>query len=168
MECAIWNSGLNFDIFVPMKKLVFFLFLIPFMAMAQLDFETNKVKLDFVNLPELESLMTTPLPAKSDFSNISSKRLPSFKLSRENYREPVSMYEAVVSSENFVQSSIKISLDPKELGIYGGNSSYSADGSTRVKNMVYEDARRGFLFADTCPPYGICPRCAPTRIGRRY
>lgn len=151
-----------------MKKLVFLFFLIPFLGTAQLDFETNKVKLDFVNLPELESLMTNPLPSKSDFSNISSKRLPSFRLSRENYREPVSMYEAVLSSENFVQSSIKISLDPKELGIYGGNSRYSADGSTQVKNMVYEDSRRGFLFADNCPPYGICPRCAHSRIGRGY
>lgn len=147
---------------------MFLLFLIPFLGTAQLDFETNKMKLDFVNLPELESLMSNPLPSKSDFSNIYSKKLPSFKLSRENYREPVSMYEAVVNSENFVQSSIQISLNPKELGLFGGNSNYNADGSTKVKNLVYEDARRGFLFADSCPPYGICARCAPSRIGRRY
>lgn len=137
------------------------------MASAQLDFETNKFKLDVVKLPEIESLMTSSLPSNSDFSNKYSKKLPSFKLSKENYREPVSMYEAMATSESYVKSDLKISLDPKEYGIYGGNSSYSSDGSTKVKNMVYKDAARGFYFSDSCPPHGVCPRCAPYKTGNR-
>lgn len=151
-----------------MKKLLILIVLFPLMASAQLDFETNKFKLDFVKLPEIESLMSTSLPSNSDFSNKYSKKLPSFKLSKENYREPVSMYDAMATSDSYVKSDLKISLDPKEYGIYSGNSSYSSDDATKVRNSVYKDASRGFFFADTCPPYGICPRCAPYKTGRRY
>lgn len=146
-----------------MKKLLFLLFLFPLIASAQLDFESNKFKLDFVKLPEIESLMSTSLLSNADFSKRNSNKLPSFKMNKNNYREPVSMYEAMSASENYVKSDLKISLDPKEYGVYG-NSSYSADGSTKVKNIAYKDASRGFLFADSCPPYGVCPRCAPYRI----
>lgn len=147
-----------------MKKLLFLLVFFPLIASAQLDFETNKFRLDFVKLPEIESLMSTSLPSESNFSNKYSKKLPSFKMNKQNYREPVSMYEAMAVNESFVKSDIEISLDPKEFGVYGGNSSYTADGSTKVKNIVYKDASRGFLFADSCPPYGVCPRCAPYRL----
>lgn len=147
-----------------MKKLFFLLLLFPLIASAQLDFESNKYKLDFVSLPEVESLMSTSLPSDSGFSKKISNKLPSFKMNKNNYREPVSMYDAMAASENYVKSDIQISLDPKEYGVYGGNSSYSADGSTKVKNIAYKDASRGFLVTDSCPPYGVCPRCAPYRI----
>lgn len=151
-----------------MKKLLFLLLLFPLFASAQFDFESNKGKLNIVYLPEMESLMITPMPNKIDFVNRYSKKTSSFRLNKENFRKPVSMYEAMATSENYVESKIKISLDPKEFGVYGGSSSYSADGSTKVRNIVYKDASRGFLFADTCPPYGVCPRCAPYKIGRSY
>ncbi|MDN3724042.1 hypothetical protein QRD02_06580 [Aequorivita sp. SDUM287046] len=147
-----------------MKKLLFLLLFFPIMASAQLDFESNKFKLDFVKLPEVESLMSTTLPSNTDFSKKISSKLPSFKLDKNNYRQPVSMYDAMAANENYVQSKIQISLDPKEYGVYGGNSSYTPDGSTKVKNIAYKDASRGFLIADSCPPYGVCPRCAPYRI----
>jgi hypothetical protein len=146
-----------------MKKLLLLLLFIPLIASAQLDFESNKYKLDFVKLPEIESLLTTPLPLDTGFSKKISNKLPSFKMDKNNYREPVSMYDAMAASENYVKSDIKISLDPKEYGVYG-NRSYNPDGSTKVKNIAYKDASRGFLFADSCPPYGVCPRCAPYRI----
>jgi len=108
-----------------MKKLLFLLFLFPLIASAQLDFESNKLKLDFVNLPEVESLMSTSLlPSNSGFSKKISSKLPSFKMNKNNYREPVSMYDAMAASENYVKSDIQISLDPKEYGVYG-NSSYN-------------------------------------------
>ena len=53
---------------------------------------------------------------------------------------------------------------PKYESLVYGNRSYNPDGSTKVKNIAYKDASRGFLFADSCPPYGVCPRCAPYRI----
>lgn len=150
-----------------MKKFLILLLLFPLLASAQLDFESNKNKLNFVSLPAIESLMSIPLSFDADFSNEYSNKLPSFKMDKNNYREPVSMYEAMAATENYVNTDIQISLDPKEYGVFGGNSSYTADGATKVKNIVYKDASRGFLYADSCPPFGICPRCAPYRLGRR-
>jgi hypothetical protein len=151
-----------------MKKLLLLLLLFPLIASAQLDFETNKFKLDFVNLPDVEGLMTTSLPIKSSFGEKKFNKLPSFKMNKENYRQPVSMYDAMAANESYIKSDIKIALDPKEYGVYTGNSRYSADGSTKVNNVVYKDASRGFLTSDSCPPNGICARCAPYRLGRRY
>lgn len=146
-----------------MKKYLYLIILFPLVASAQLDFETNKFKLDFVKLPEIESLMTTSLPSESNFSSKYSKKLPSFKLSKENYREPVSMYEAMATSENYVKSELKITLDPREYGIYGGNSSYSSDASTKVKNISYKESR-GYLRPELLPyNYGFYQR--PIRSG---
>lgn len=151
-----------------MKKLLFLILLFPLLASAQLDYEINKYKLDFVKLPEIESLTTTSLLFEGDFRSKGLKRLPSFKLNKQNYREPVSMIDAMITNQSYVESDLKISLDPREYGVYGGNSSYSADGSTKVKNKAIYEANRGFLNANTCPPHGICARCAPFRLGRRY
>ncbi|MBK5213802.1 MAG: hypothetical protein JJE55_09105 [Flavobacteriaceae bacterium] len=146
-----------------MKNLLFILLLFPLISFAQLDFESNKFKLDFVKLPEIESLMTTSLPSASDFTAKYSNKLPSFKLSKENYREAVSMFDVMSTNESYVRSDIKISLDPKEYGIYGGNSSYSADGSTAVKNISYKESR-GFLRPELMPySYGYFQR--PRRSG---
>lgn len=76
------------------------------------------------------------------------------------------MSEAIATNQSYVKSDIQISLDPRELGIYGGSSSYQADGSSKVKNIAYKDAARGFFVGESCPPNGICPRCAPMRMGR--
>lgn len=145
-----------------MKKLLFLLLFFPLIASAQLDFETNKYKLDFVKLPEIESLMSTPINSKSDFSKKYSKKLPSFKLSKENYREAVSMLDVMATHEGYVKSDLKISLDPKEYGVYGGNSSYSADGSTSVKNISYKESR-SYLRPELMPYYGFYQR--PQRSG---
>ncbi len=149
-----------------MKKLLFLILIFPLIASAQLDFESNKFKLDVVKLPEIESLMTTSLPSNSNFSNKYSKKLPSFKLSKENYREPVSMFEAISNAQQATPSSIQINMDPREYGIYGGNSSYAADGSTSVKNIAYKESR-GFLRTDLMPySYGYYTR--PTRRSGFY
>ena len=76
------------------------------------------------------------------------------------------MSEVIANNQSYIKSDLQISLDPRELGIYGGSSSYQADGSTKVKNIAYKDAARGFFFGESCPPNGICPRCAPIRTGR--
>lgn len=145
-----YKVGLTFVIFVTMKKLLFLFLVFPLMASAQLDFESNKFKLDVVKLPEIESLMSVSLPSNSYFSTKNTNKLPSFKLSKENYREPVSMFEAMAASESYVQSNIQISLDPSEYGIFGGNGSYNADGSTSVRNIAYKEAR-GFLRPELMP-----------------
>ena len=165
---AILIIGSKFDIFVSMKKLLFLLLFLPLIASAQLDLESFKGKLNFVELPIVPNVVESPMTFKSSETNNTSRRLPSFRLSKKNYREPVSVFDAMAASESYVKSDIQLNMNSKEYGLYGGSSSYSADSSTKVKNLVYKDAARGFYFADSCPPNGICPRCAPYRMGGRY
>ena len=158
-----FKIGSNFDTFATMKKLLFLFLVFPLMASAQLDFESNKFKLDVVKLPEIESLMSVSLPSNSHFSTKNTNKLPSFKLSKENYREPVSMFEAMAVDESYVSSEIQISLDPREYGVYGGNSIYSADGSTSVRNIAYKESR-SYLRPELLQyNYGYYPR--PRRSG---
>ena len=149
-----------------MKKLLFLLVLFPLIASAQLDFETNKFKLDFVKLPEVENLLTTPLSFESTFGEKKFNKLPSFNLNKENYRQPVSMFDAMATSQSYVKSDIQISLDPKEYCLFGGNSNYSADSSTAVKNISYKESR-GYLRPELMPySYGFYQR--PTRRSGFY
>lgn len=141
-----------------MKKYLIIIWLLPLSVWSQLDFESNKLKLDFVKLPAIESLMSTSLDLKPNFTSDNNKKLPSFKLNKKNYREPVSMFDAMVANENYVKSDLQISLDPRELGIYGGNSSYSPDGATKVKNISYK-ASQGYLRPELMPySYGFYQR----------
>lgn len=149
-----------------MKKFLFLILLFPLFVSAQFDLESNKERLNVVFLPEIENLVTNTSLSNIDFSIKKKAKLPSFRMNTQNYREPVNMTEAIANNQSYVKSDLQISLDPRELGIYGGSSSYQADGSTKVKNIAYKDAARGFFFAESCPPNGICPRCAPTRMGR--
>lgn len=151
-----------------MKNLLFLLLFFPLIASAQLNFESYKGKLNFVELPVVQNVVASPLSFQSNEVSNNSRRLPSFKLSKKNYREPVSVFEAMAAAESYVKSDLQLNLNAKEFGIYAGSSSYSSDSSTKVKNVAYKDATRGFLFADSCPPNGICPRCAPYRMGGRY
>lgn len=145
-----------------MKKLLFLIFLIPILASAQYDFDTRYFKIDATSLPEIESLTTFSLIKTTKFS----QALPTFNMSSENYRVPVNMFDAMTGNQSFVNSKIDLRIDPKEYGVYG-NSSYEADGSTAVKNIAYKEAK-GLYYVGTCPPTGICSRCAPFRVGRGY
>lgn len=153
-----------------MKKWIFIFFLFPLAVSAQLEFESYKGKLNFVELPVVPNVFDSPVSILQSKANTSSSRFSNFQLNRQNFREPVNMMEAMIASESYQDSSIELSINPREYGVYGGNSSYSADGATRVKNTAYKDAARGFFVADHCPPFGLCPRCAPYRIGsgRRF
>lgn len=151
-----------------MKKLLFLLFFIPLLGTAQLDLESFKGKLGFLELPVVQNVVDSPLLLKSTGSSSTYRKFPSFGLSKKNYREPVNVFEAMVASESYIKSGIKVDLDAAQYGIYAGSSNYSADSSTKVKNIAYKEAGRGFYFTDSCPPNGICPRCAPYRMGGRY
>ncbi len=68
------------------------------------------------------------------------------------------MFEVMATQQSYVQSNIQISLDPSEYGVYGGNSSYTADGSTSVRNIAYKESR-GFLRPELMPySYGVYNR----------
>lgn len=149
-----------------MKRIWLLILLFPLFASAQLDFESYKGKLNFVELPIIQEVVSNPFLEAKPTTKSSIRKLPSFRLSKNNYREPVSVFDAMTASESYIKSDLKINIDSREYGVYSGNSGYTPDSSTKVNNTVYKDASRGFLFADSCPPYGICPRCAPYRIGR--
>ncbi|QAA80704.1 hypothetical protein EI546_02715 [Aequorivita sp. H23M31] len=152
-----------------MKKLLFLLILFPVIASAQMDFETHRGRLDKLFLPETDNLPAIPSSLK--FVNKYSKMPFSFRLSKENFRQPVSMSDAMASTQNYEESRIKTSLNAKSFGISAGNSTYSPDGSTKVQNFVYEDARRGFIFRDYNSPYmpnGEYRRFSPYRMGNSY
>ncbi len=151
-----------------MKRLLVLLLFLPILAAAQLDFESYTGNVDFIFLPEVESLDFIPLSNSANFLGKNSYKLPSFGLNKNNYRQPVSMFEAMESAVNYVDSDITASLNAKNFGISAGNSSYTPDGSTKVRNFVYKDASQGFLFSGVCPPHGICPRCAPFRRGNSF
>lgn len=155
-----------------MKRLVFLFLCFPFIATAQLDLESNNPRLNMVRVPAIESPMLTPMPNKISFLNKFSNKLPSFRLSKENYREPVSMSEAMSTSENYAESDIQMSLNAKFYGISAGNSIYPADGSSKVRNIVYKDVSRGFLYPDLYTRngwgFGVYPTYSPYRVGRSY
>lgn len=153
-----------------MKKILFLIFLFPLALSAQLDLEKYRGKLNYVDLPIVEDVVGNPfLNSGPVVKNNRLRKLPSFRLSKQNFREPVGMLEAITASENYKKpSDITLNINPKDYGVYGGNSRYSSDASSKVKNEAYREATRGFYVADACPPFGICPRCAPYRIGRRY
>lgn len=158
--------GLGFDIFVVMKKILLLFFLFPLMLSAQLDFESYRGKLNFVELPIVTTEFQLPLVLKKSASP--GNPFSVFRLNRQNFREPVNMMEAMIASEESPKSKLQLNIDPREYGVSAGSSSYSTDGATKVNNSAYREASRGFFVADACPPFGICPRCAPYRIRNGY
>lgn len=149
-----------------MKKILFILFLFPLMLSAQLDVETYMGRLNFVELPLVEEAFV--LPSRLEKSASPDNPFSVFRLNRQNFREPVSMMDAFLMEEQTKKSSIELNIDPRSYGVFAGNSSYTPDGSTKINNSAYKEAARGFYVTDNCPPFGICPRCAPYRYRMRY
>ena len=161
------------------KQFLFLLILLPLLSYGQFDFDTRYFTINATSLSEAPSFETL-----TEFSNVvslSDKKevksgsyyidntptfaatLNSYKMSSSNYWQPVDMMNAVNNSSNGLQTNWDITnLQPRTYG----NSSYSKDGSSKVKNSVYVEVRGLDLMAP-CPPYGLCPRCAPYRA-RRY
>lgn len=131
----------------------------PVIGLAQSDFETKYLKINATSLPEISDLTTYSLISTTKFS----EKIPSFKMNQENYRIPVNMSDAINQEQTYAQSNINIKLDPKEYGVYGGNSSYNSDSSTRVRNTVYEESRSPFIM-NNFSPYRLNPYRAPHRI----
>lgn len=142
-----------------MKKFVFIiLFLFPIFSWSQFDFETRYFTIDATSLPEVNVLEA--------FTEINSNsfltKLPDFKMNDSNYQKEVNMGEVLYDSEKFVNSNYQVkAIDAKNFGF--STAQYEADASSAVKNIVYKPAS-----GDPCPPFGICAKCAPYRVGRRY
>ena len=139
------------------KYVVFTLLLLPLLSWSQYDFETRYFTIDETSLPEVNVLDTFTETNSNSFLT----KLPEFKMNNDNYQKEVNMGEVVYDSEKFVNSKYQVkAIDAKNFGF--STSQYEADASSAVKNIVYKPAS-----GDPCPPFGICAKCAPYRLGRR-
>ena len=156
------------------KQLIFILIILPVLAQAQFDFDSRYFTINAASLPEAPKLNeTVELKKLSEETSTSftldntptfAATLNSFKINASNYWQPVDMMGALNTVENYVDTTLDVA--PLKSQNYGF-SGYAADGSTKVKNMVYKEVR-GLDLLDPCPPFGICPRCAPYRAARGY
>ena len=157
------------------KQVLLLLILLPLFSYGQFDFDTRYYTINATSLPEAPQFELLPkfgnrislsnkAQGKSGSYNLESTptfaaTLNSFKMSSSNYWQPVDMMNAVNTSSNRVRTKWDIAnLKPETYG----NASYSADRASKVKNTVYIEVR-GLDLLSPCPPYGICPRCAPYR-----
>ena len=140
------------------KHLILLLTLLPLLSWAQFDFETRYFTIDATSLPEVDVLETFTEVNSTSFLT----KLPDFKMNNDTYRKEVNMGEVLYNSERFVNSKYEVkAIETKNFGF--STSQYAADASTAVKNIVYKTSS-----GDPCPPFGICARCAPFRVGRSY
>jgi hypothetical protein len=137
--------------------------MLPLALWSQTDFNTRYFTITAKSLPEVDALSsfdfnTTPFVKRS---------LKEFQMNAENYRQSVDM--ASVVNDDYARAPQNVNIKAIESKYYnfGNSSGYVTDGTTRVKNTVYKEMR-GLSFVDACPPFGICPRCAPYRVGQGY
>ena len=159
-----------------MKKLVLLqLMLLPVLSYGQFDFDSRYFTINSTSLtaaPQFELLPkfanTLSLSNKNEVKSGSyylsntptfAATLNSLKMSTSNYWQPVDMMNAVSGASNLSGSNWDIKKMKPE--VYG-NSSYTKDRASGVENAVYVEFR-GLDVLSPCPPYGICPRCAPYR-----
>jgi len=164
-----------------MKKQLFFLFtLLPLLAVAQYDFDSRYFTINAASLPEapqfnqLTQFSQIPQLVKLSDEKLSSftldntptfaATLKSFKINASNYWQPVDMMGVVNTSKNYISTSLDVAPLKSDNFCF---SVYTADNASKVKNTVYTEVR-GLDLLDPCPTFGICPRCAPYRIGRGY
>lgn len=158
-----------------MKKIICIVLLfIPLVASAQFDFDTRYFTINATSLPDVplidETFQITKSPQEKT-GTFTLANTPTFsatrnaiKISSDNYWQPVNMMDAVSISTNYMDKTLSVApIDSNRFGFSG----YTADASSKVKNTVYMEVR-GLDVLDACPPFGICPRCAPYRYRRGY
>lgn len=151
-----------------MKKLLFILAFLPLNLLAQYDFESRYFTINAASLPEVPELSAFDIDfgPKRDFS---IRNITDFnKVTENNYWQAVDMAAAIEKQDRF-KSNTNYNVDAlqQKYAAFGGNAQYNPDGSTKVTNFVYKE-QRGLDMLDPCPPFGICGRCAPFRVGRGY
>ncbi|MEZ4874742.1 MAG: hypothetical protein R2793_04660 [Flavobacteriaceae bacterium] len=151
-----------------MKKSFFIFILLPLATWAQYDFESRYFTITAESLPEVPELSAFDINfgSKRDFS---IRSLSDFnKVTSSNYWQAVDMAAAIEKQEQYkTNNSYNVEALQQKYSAIGGNAPYAADGSTKVTNFVYKE-QRGLDLMDPCPPFGICPRCAPYRVGRGF
>ncbi|RMA58911.1 hypothetical protein BXY75_2293 [Ulvibacter antarcticus] len=156
------------------KQLLLLLMMLPILAIGQYDFDTRYFTINATSLteaPSFDPILKTLEGSVENSSTFTLDATPTFaetlnslRISSTNYWEPVDMMNAVTTTTSYITKTLEV--EPKDSNRFGF-SGYSADASSKVKNTVYVEVR-GLDLLDPCPPYGICPRCAPYRYSRGY
>ncbi len=146
-----------------MNKIFSFLFILTqTLVFAQRDFEKRFFTINAESLPEVETFGNFNL--KKDTVFISKFTLPNFSKRNNNYWQPVDMAFVMTNEKN----STKYKYAIPTLNTYNLiPDQYVSDGKTRVINTVQKNVF-GLNILDTCPPDGICPRCAPYRLNNNF
>lgn len=146
-----------------MKTWSFLLVLLPMVSFGQLGFESRYFTINSESLPKVEALSTFTF----DSTLFVKRTLNEFQMNVSNYRRLVDM-ASVVNKENiYVRGNVDIDAIQSEFYSFRTPTSYLSDGTTRVTNTVYKEMK-GLYILNSCPPFGICSRCAPYRVGRGY
>lgn len=150
-----------------MKIYWIILLLFPVSLWGQYDFETRYFSINATALPEIPEVGEFTLRnASTDAPLI--KNLSDFnQINAKNYWQPVDMAGAMAEEEKLKDNGYDTQSLQEKFNKSYGVGQYPQDGSTKVTNRVYKE-QRGLDFLDPCPPFGICPRCAPYRIGRGF
>lgn len=146
-----------------MKKCLILIILFPLTLIGQLDLDTRYFTITQQSLPEVEALSTFTFE-KTPFVK---RSLNEFEMNAVNYRKAVDMASVVNEDANYEQKYVNVKAIQSEFYGFGAPNTYQSDGTTRTKNIVYKEMR-GLEFVGTCPPFGVCARCAPYRIGRGF
>ncbi len=150
-----------------MKKWFFIFALIPGISIAQYDFDTRYFTIDAGSLPDVEELTSFDLQFETP-SSFDIDALKNYdKVTANNYWQPVDMAKAVDEIERYQQNEFDLNRLQSKMFARGGTAQYGTDAASAVKNTVYRE-QRGLDFLDPCPPFGICSRCAPYRVGRGF
>jgi len=133
--------------------------------MGQSDFDTRYYTINEESLPSMEelSIVSFDMPVvqkKTDFKSY-------FNISVDNYRSSVDMVGAIQDNLQPSPSFVNVREIQSDFYGFGADPNYRSDGETRVKNTVYREMR-GLTILDPCPPFGVCARCAPYRVGRGF
>lgn len=153
-----------------MKNYFFILVFLPLSVCAQYDFDSRYFTIDATSLSEVPELSAFEIDfgSKRDFS---IRKITDFnRVTENNYWQAVDMAAAIEKKESY-KSNNNYNVEALQRQYYGfsgtSNAQYEADGSTKVTNFVYRE-QRGLDMLDPCPPFGICGRCAPFRVGRGF
>jgi hypothetical protein len=133
--------------------------------MGQSDFDTRYYTISEESLPSVDelSIVNFDLPRsqkKTDFRSY-------FNINVDNYRSNVDMVGAIEDQMQPSPSFVDIGEIQSDFYGSGATRNYRSDGKTRVENTVYREMR-GLTLLDPCPPFGVCARCAPYRVGRGF
>ena len=150
-----------------MKIIWCILLFFPLIAIGQYDFDTRYFTIDAESLPDVPEINSIKLERKSVNTPNIQKFSDFNRVTSTNYWEAVDMAAALQQKESYKRSDVSVKALNQKYSVFGGGTEYEKDGSTKVNNTVYKE-QRGLDLIDPCPPFGICPRCAPYRIGRGF